>query len=183
MIGWCFYILDKVLLAVIVGLVANVIFFIILSRFKPKIEISPEIAKGRCTITGKTIYRIKVINRCSYAIMDIRSYLHIYKNYPSTTGEVWKSESIDLQRSDPLIIDKYSKNDDDANYAYRFLTYDDIEEKWKDDNSQFLRFRIFARHSASGFGAFFFKDYKLKENSIVEGDFSKGDTFKIVQVT
>jgi len=163
-----------------VGLITSGIFFVILSRFKPKIDISPKIAQGVSTKTGVTVYRIKIINRTRAPITNIRAQLHIFKSYQTATGEIWKSNAIELKRSDPIGIDKYDKKDKSASYAFRFLTYDDLDEMWSDDSSQFLRFRIIARHSASGFGGFFFRDYRLKRNSIKEGEFSKGNTFEIV---
>jgi hypothetical protein len=84
-----------------------------------------------------------------------------------------------LKQSDPITINKYDKKDKDVDYAYRFVTYQDIDSVWNDDNIQFLRFRIYARHSVSGFGTFASKDYRLKRNSIKEGEFSKGNTFEI----
>lgn len=177
---WLLFILDKIILAVFVGLITSGIFLIILSLFKPKIDISPKIARGLSTKTDETIYRIKVINRTRAPLTDIKAQLHIYKNYQTATGEIWKSNAIKLKRSDPISINTYHRKDKDSTYAYRFLTYDNLDEKWIDDSSQFLRFRIFARHSLSGFGGFFIKDYRLKRNSIMEGDFSKGDTFEIV---
>ncbi|MCR4321932.1 MAG: hypothetical protein NUV74_16555 [Candidatus Brocadiaceae bacterium] len=180
MTNWVVFILDKIVLALLFGVVTSAIFFLILSRFRPKIDISPKIAHGLSTKTGETIYRIKVINRTRSPLTDIKAQLHIYKNYQTGTGEIWKSDEIALKRSDPISIDRYDKNDADANYAFRFLTYNDLNITWNDDSVQFLRFRIFARHSVSGFGGFFLRDYRLKRNSIIDGDFSKGDTFEIV---
>ncbi len=171
--------LDKVVLATLVGLITSGIFLFVLARFRPMIDISPVIARGADTNDGRTIYRIKVINHTRCPIVDIKAQLHIFKNHQTATGEIWKSKAIALRRSDPMVIDKYDRADVDANYAYRFVTYDDLESIWNDDNVQFLRFRIYAKHSISGFGGFSYHDYRLKRNSIKPGEFSKGDTFEI----
>lgn len=173
------YIMDRVFIAILVGLITSGIFLLILSECRPKIDISPIIAKGVATTNGKTIYRIKVINRTRSAIVDIKAQLHIFKAHQTATGEIWKSNSIELRRSDPLAIEKYDKSDADVNYAFRFLTYEDLDSIWSDDKVQFLRFRIYAKHSISGFGGFSFQDFRLKRKSIRSGDFSKGDTFDI----
>jgi len=178
--SWLVFVLDKIILSIFAGLITSGIFLLILSRYRPKIDISPKVARGSSTKTGEVIYRIKVINRTSAPITDIRAQLHIYKNYQTAKGEIWKTHAIELKRPDPISIDKYDPKDKNTNYAYRFLTYSNLEKIWNDDASQFLRFRIFARHSVSGFGGFFFKDYRLKRNSIIDGEFSKGDTFEIV---
>ena len=173
-----FWIFDKAVLAIFVGLVANGMFLCIISKFRPKIDISQHIAH-RLDKNGKSIYRIKVINRTRYPIVDIKAQLHVFKSRQTATGEIWISTSIELKQSDPIIIDKYDKIDKDANYAYRFITYKDIDNIWNDENMQFLRFRIYAKHAVSGFGTFASQDYRLKRNSIKEGEFSKGDTFEI----
>lgn len=177
--GWFIAFLDKIVLATFVGLITSGIFLYVLSKFRPIIDISPAIAKGKDTLSGRTIYRIKVINRTKSPIVDIKAQLHIFKNHQTATGEIWKSKAVELRRSDPIVIDKYDSADLDANYAYRFVTYANLEEAWSDDNVQFLRFRIYARHSISGFGVYAYKDYRLKRNSIKSGEFSKGDTFEI----
>lgn len=173
-----FWILDKVVLAILFGVVANGMFLYITSKFRPKIEISPNVAH-RIDEAGKSIYRIKVINRTKAPIVDIKAQLHVFTSRQTATGDIWKSTSIELKQSDPIMIGKYDKKDKDADYAYRFITYKDIDKVWNDENTQFLRFRIYARHSVSGFGTFASKDYRLKRNSIKEGEFSKGDTFEI----
>ena len=178
--SWLVNFFDKVILAILVGLITSVIFFYILSKFRPKIDISKAIAKGADKKDGRPIYRIKVINRTKYPIIDIKAQLHIFENQQTANGEIWKSMTIELKRSDPIVIDKYDKSDRDALYAYRFVTYNDLEALWGYDNVQFLRFRIYARHALSGFGTFAYQDFRLKRNSIKVGDFSKGDTFEIV---
>lgn len=176
---WANYVFDKIVLAVLVGLITSSIFLLMLSRLRPRLNISPNIARGTSTKTQQIIYRIKVINRSRYPLTDIRAQLHIYKNYQTAAGDIWKSEALTLTRPDPIIIDKYDKNDSEANYAYRFVTYD-LDNRWSDDTTQFVRFRVFARHSLSGFGGFFCKDYRLKRVALVNGDFVKGDAFDVV---
>ena len=174
------YLLEKVVFAIFIGVVSSAVFFMVLSRFKPKIDISPKIAKGISTLNGKTIYRIKVINKTRMPIIDIMAQLHIFKTYQSDGGEIWKSKSIELKRSDPIAIDKFDQNDADAKYAYRFLTYENIDSIWEDDAAQFLVFRIICKNSLSGFGGFFSKEYRIKKQRIINGDFAKGNSFEII---
>ncbi len=105
--------------------------------------------------------------------------MHLFKHHQTATGEIWKSVAIKLTRADPISIDKYDRKDSNVNYAYRFLTYEDLDSKWSDDNIQFIRFRVFARHATSGFGSFLKRDYRLKRKTIIEGTFSKGNTFDV----
>ncbi|HZG53101.1 MAG TPA: hypothetical protein VEZ40_13275 [Pyrinomonadaceae bacterium] len=171
--------LDKVVLAVLVGIVSNGMFLILLSRLRPRLIISPYIARGKSTLDGRLIFRIKVINRSKYPVTNIRAQLHLMKPYQSIGGEVSKSKSIRLVRADPIVLDKFSKKDIDVNYAYRFVTYEDIDKLWGDDTIQFIRFRITCQHGLSGFGGYFFRDFRVKRKTIKEGDFYKGNTFEI----
>ncbi len=172
------WILDKVVLAILFGVVANGMFLYITSRFRPKIDISPNVAH-RTDSSEKSVYCIKVINRTRAPIVDIKAQLLVFTSRQTATGDIWISTPIELKQSDPIMIGKYDKKDKDIDCAYRFITYKDIDKIWNDENTQFLRFRIYARHSVSGFGTFASKDYRLKRNSIKEGEFSKGDTFEI----
>ncbi|TCN84963.1 hypothetical protein [Shewanella fodinae] len=177
---WVSMVFGQVILAILTGLVSSAMFFFFLSRFRPQIAISPEIARGISTKTGETTYVIKVINRTRDDITDINAQLHLFNFHQTATGKIWKSDEVELKRSTPICIDKYNKKDKNANYAYRFLTYENLDARWNDENTQFIRFRIIARHATSGFGGAFKRDYLIKQKTIVDGTFSKGDTFKIV---
>ncbi len=60
---WAIMFLDKIILAILVGLVTSAMFLVFLSWFRPRIEISPVITRGNSTKNGETIYRIKIINK------------------------------------------------------------------------------------------------------------------------
>jgi hypothetical protein len=174
------YLLDKILLALFIGIIASAIFYFFLLRLKPKVKISPHIAKGRSTLDNRVIYRIKILNYTKVPIIEIKAQLHIFKNYQTNTGEILKSHAIKLKRDNPLVISKYDKKDKDSKYAYRFLTYEDLDEIWSDDTEQYLKFRLICKHSVSGFTGFFEQEFRLKRKSIKIGDFSKGDIFEII---
>lgn len=176
-----YFLMDKILIAILVSLISSAVFLYILSRLKPKLEISPEIAKGVSTVNNRNIYRIKVINKSRQPVTDVRAQLHLLRSYQVKGGSIWKSKALELTRSDPMIIDKFDKNCRDVNYAYRFLTYDDIDEIWEDDTYQILRFRIICKNSLSGFGGFFSRKYSVKKQCIIDGDFEKGCSFKIFE--
>ena len=174
------FLLDKILLAVFIGIIASAIFYYFLLRLKQKVKISSHIAKGISTLDNSVIYRIKILNYTKVPIIEIKAQLHIFKNYQTKTGEIWKSQAIKLKRDDPFAISKFDKKDKDAKYAYRFLTYEDIDNMWTDDTKEYLKFRLSCKHSVSGFTGFFEQDFRLKRESIKMGDFSKGDIFEIV---
>lgn len=170
------------ILAIIIGVlssaVASLIFLLFLNRIRPKIIISDQIARGKST-KGNIIYRIKVINKTSRSIMDIKATLHRVRTVVVPGGTIPKVKEIPLKRSEIMELPKFDPKDKEANYAYRFITYENIEEIWEHDTMEYLRFRIYARDSLSGFGKVFIKDYHTKRNSIKEGDFEVGNSLEI----
>ncbi|MGK7900924.1 MAG: hypothetical protein AB4352_05820 [Hormoscilla sp.] len=175
------YILGRVLTGVISGLITSTLIYQIVSRFKPNVEISPEISKDQ-EGDGRVLYRIKVINRTKADIVNIRAQLHLLKRGGQDVqvkgGLVVKNQKLELKQSDPLFIEKYSAKDPKANYAYRFITYEELSEKW-DRDTQRLRFRIICTHAFTGVTKFFEKEYDYY--NIKNGNFCKGDSFEITQ--
>lgn len=76
-----------------------------------------------------------------------------------------------------MSINKFDLKDKEAHYVYRFNTYEDIES-FLQDNRSYLRFRIYAIHSFSGFGALYTKEYYTR-NDIVEGSFNHGNSVDV----
>jgi len=175
---WVFFILDKIVLSLLVGIVTSILFLLILSRYRPIIEISQNIAKRYEKDIDKNVYSIKVINKTKYPIVDVRVELILKTPVQTANGEVWRVRKIPLRIDSLLSLQKFNKNDDNARFAYRFATESDVDIIWKDEHQK-ITFRIFAKHSLSGFGGFFEIDYGLKRVSIIEGIFSKGNNFDI----
>ena len=174
------WLLDKVFLAALVGVVGSGIFFLLLSRLKPKVQISDCIAKGKNT-RGEDTYRIKVINRSSRSIADIRAELQVIRG--SIEGQcVQRTEKIDLRRQDPMIIGAFSRDPENTDYAFRFITYKSLDQLLEDSSVTAFRFRIFCRDLMSGFGTLHSKTYLRDEKIIVPGDFRRGDTFEVIEV-
>ena len=173
------HLLEILLTGVIVGVVANALYLLMLSRLRPKVQISEHIAKGEEPHTGMR-FRVKVINRTRWPITDIKAQLHLVWNRQEAGGAIYRSKLIRLVQDAPIAIDKYSKKDTEANYAYRFATQEPLDTIWVDDAQQFLRFRLICKHSLSGFGGFFVQDFRVKRHAIRNGSFVKGDTCEIV---
>ena len=94
-------------------------------------------------------------------------------------GPIYRARRLNLIRSELLELPAYDKNDKEFLYAYRLRTQEDLEALWTDDQRSFLRIRLFATDSLSGFSKVFVKMYYTKRNTFVEGDFTRGDTFDI----
>lgn len=176
------YFLENYLLSIVIGilssLIASIVFLFFISRLRPKIIISKTIAKGQSS-EGKTIYRIKIINKTRRSIINIKAQLHLMTPSVVPGGIILKSKEILLKRSDPMEISRFDHKDIEGRYAFHFVTYEDLEALWLDDVHSYLRFRIFAMDSLSGFGKVFTQDYHTKRNSLICGDFEFGYSLKI----
>lgn len=160
------------------GLVSSGLFLWLLSTRRPNVTISDKIAKY-IDYYGNTAFGIKIINRTSYPIVSVRAELHIVASGLSSGGPVGQTRPVDLKRSSILNIGKYDKKDKDATYAFRFVTYEDLEAIWKDDPNWYARITVYAEHELTGFGKAFYQRYPKKTTSIVCGQFQFGDTFRI----
>ena len=141
-------------------------------------SISKTVAEGRSS-KGDAIYRIKIINRTRRPIINIKAQLHLMTPSVVPDGIIVKSKEIQLKRSNPMELSRFDRKDKEARYAFRFLTYQDLDTLWEDDIHSYLRFRIFAMDSLSGFGKVYTQDYHTKRNTLINGDFEFGDSLEI----
>jgi hypothetical protein len=70
-------------------------------------------------------------------------------------------------------------NDNDAKYAFLFLTNDDLDLIWVNDSSQYILFRVYCVDSLYGREKFYEKDYRVNRTVIVGSDFVFGDSIDI----
>jgi len=168
---------SEIITGVIVGLVTSVIFLYALSRVRPRFQISERIAK-RITPSGNTQYLVKILNRSRRSAIDIRARLHLMTPTMAPGGVVLRSKRLELSRGELFELPGFSRKDQEARYAFRFLTEEHLEDLWEDE-SQYLRFRLFASDSLSGFGRVFVRDFHMKRVSVVEGDFEVGSSLEI----
>ncbi len=151
-------------LAIIIGvlssLLASIILLLALRRLRPNVEISPQIAK-RTGTTGTSEYRIKVINRTTRAIVNVRLELELCMQTGTHGGMILKQTALPLRRHDLMEIPKYDAKDEKAEFAVIFLVDQgvDVEGQWAQHESAFVRFTLFAHDSFSGFGKVFHHDY------------------------
>ena len=159
-------------------MVAALVFLFFISRLRPTIIISERIAKGQSS-AGKTCFRIKIINKTQRPIIYIKAQLHLISPSVVPQGVILKSKNIQLRRSNPMEISGFDRKDKEAKYAFRFLTYENLDVIWENDTRSYLRFQIFAVDSLSGFGKVFTQDYHMKRNILTDGDFEFGDSLDI----
>ena len=88
-----------------------------------------------------------------------------------------RTSDLALERDSLFEVPGFRKSEPEAR-AFRFVTYEDLDSKWKDEESYFL-FVIFAKDSLTSFGKVFSREYYLKRESLKEGTFRKGSLMDI----
>ena len=186
----------SLLLGVISSLIASILFLRYLASLTPKLEISNRI--GKSVREGRTAYSIKIINRTNYEIVEVRAKLLLMRPEAPPTPQtqatgtalsrnnalkpkiIWNSAELGLKRSETFSLGKFDPKDADARYAYRFISFDDIEGMLSE--GAWVELRIYCRHSLSGFGRVFSQRFLLAEDPEVmaAGEFDVGNTMEIV---
>ena len=154
------FLLVSTIIGVLSGIIASLVFFHLLTRIRPKLQISDKIAKKKSSGTSEVAYKIKVINKTHHPIINVKAQLHLVTPVVVPGGILLKTREIPLKRNEILCIEKFDSNDEQAKYAFRFVTYENIDDIWKEDEKSFLRFRVIATDSFSGFTKVFVKDYQ-----------------------
>ncbi len=174
---------DSYGLTIIIGIlssfVASLVFLFFLTRVKPNIIISKKIAK-QTDSAHEVRYRIKIINKTPRYITNVNPQLHLVSLVATAGGMIKRSRRIPITPNEVVELSKFDTKDTNAEYAYRFIIDENIEELWEDDVHSFLRFRISANDSLSGFNKVFEREFHTKRNSIQEGEFEFGNSLEII---
>ena len=171
-------IIEAIGIGALSSLIASIVWLFAFSLIRPNIQISDKIAKT-VDRNNETVYKIKVINRGRRPIMNVQAKFAVATPRIAPNGFVIRIINIELQTHELFALAKFDKGDEEAQYAYRFLTYENLDTAWIDDKLSYLVFRIYATDSLSGLGKLFERKLRLKRNSLIEGDFEVGDSFEI----
>lgn len=166
---------QTLIIGIVSGVIASLLFLLALFFLKPSIQISDKI----CTNNeyGKSYYFIKTINKTWWTVYDIKVELSLLQPSPTKGGIIYKVDKIELRREPPFQIPPYSKKDKDAFYAVLFSTESDLDELWT-EKTHCLKVVISARHNFSGFSNIFTKEYFSKEHAIHKGKFEFGKSLQ-----
>jgi hypothetical protein len=159
--------LNTVVLGIITSFVASIVFTYLFTRLKPNLKISDGIAFKNGT------FKIKIINKSNYAAINIKADISYIGYFNVPGGRERRSYVIDLQKDSIFDIDKFEKNSEHANNTYRFVTVENLREGFKENNYEYIRFKITATHSLSNIGKVFEKQYNV--NQIKNGEFGFGN--------
>jgi len=175
--------MNDYLLAISIGvlssLIASLVFLLFLTKIRPDVIISDKISKSIDSATGELSYKIKIINKTSRSIINIRPQLLLISLIAMPGGMIEHTKIISVKYNHIMEISKFDLQDKNAEYAWRLITTENIDDLWEDDAHSFLRLKIFATDSFSGFGKIFHRDYHIKKSCIEEGNFEFGNSIKI----
>ena len=174
------FLLDvtRVLLSGITGgLIASMIFFTVIRMHRPKLTISPYIAK-----TGKANrkrYVVKILNKGKRSIVNLKFELLLVTKKTAPSGMVNKTKALKLEKDSAFILYPNSKIKQNGSYARRIYTKEDLDRLWSDDSFSFLIFRVYGCDKLSGFTKIFEQKFYKRNISIKSGEFHSGDSFEI----
>jgi hypothetical protein len=108
----------SLVIGVISSLVAALVFLLAVSRWRPKIDISPTISKSARS-DGAVVYNIKIINRTKRPIVGVQTRLTHATPRSVGKGPVYEHRSLKLKTSEVMWIPRFDANDADARYAIK----------------------------------------------------------------
>ena len=168
--------LSNLLIGVVSGVAASTLFFVLLRRLRPRIEISPFIARSEQG--GYTYYDFKIVNLGARSAIDLRAHLVVATPTNVEGGPIYRTQGIELTKDAFFELGRFDEKDQNAYYALRFTTVEDIETLWKDDRSH-IRLRIMATDAESGFSRAFMHDFRTKRNTIKNGQHEFGTSLAV----
>ena len=165
--------MSELITGVISGVVAAAVFYIFLFCVRPKIHVSSKICRAVEDESGALI-KIKVVNRTRSMLTNVKYVL----NFCQSQGDgLHRIEAIPPLKFPLGFIDKFSKSDENAEYAIRFLykipPHIRISDGW-------LEFSIHANHGFSNTSACVKRKYG--SDDIISGIFETGTSMKILAV-
>lgn len=162
-----------------INLLASFIFiFYLLYFLRPRIKISPQIAKTK--LDGADIYIFKVVNLSLFSAYDIFVDLWALESYPVTGGRNNKYIGLTLARSKLNYVEKYKwfwKKKKYGDFAMLFVTRDNLESILSNHLTS-IQIQVTLRHGLSGLSKVYHMEYS-NDRVIKTGDFAFGNNLNI----
>jgi hypothetical protein len=181
------HLLDLFIAPIITGLFTSLIFLLLLSLAKPKLEISPKIAKladhdypEKITGDNGNIYIVKVINKSRFSANHIEARLTLVTQIGIQGGYTSVTRDFELDKPSLFELPGYKSKEPEKS-VFRFITAKDLEgiRGWEQTNSTNVIFQISAKHSLTGFDKTITKIYYRPQNDMRQGMFGYGSSMDI----
>lgn len=172
----------SLLTGIISSFLASLVFLSFLFCLRPKIIISPNVARYYDN-DGKKFFLFKVVNRSHFKLIDVNVELLIQDPVNTYGGKNLKLRRLDFKKDKIWFIEKrntlFSKSEY-ASYAIIFTCTSDIDKEWSDKGSM-LHFKVICKHSLSGFYKVNTQHYYDKSTEIKDGKFKHGRNLEIIK--
>ena len=168
----------------IVEIIGGLLFlFIILILLRPRVEISPEIAKHNDPFDAnkRMCWVFKIVNKSFFSAFDVQVELMEKITYPAHPyGQNVRMFPLTLKVNSiphvaPFRPSWFKK--DYSDYALRFRTYDDLDVVLNDPTKS-LQLKVTLKHGLTGLGKVYSKQYVGP--AIKSGQFVIGSKFEVV---
>jgi len=156
---------------------ASAVFVYLMYRQRPKLELSPQIAKT--TIGDNTVYAFKVINTGRRDANSVMAELFLIQPHVVEGGTGYNIMELDLVRNNLFQMRPLKRVGDKFGAVFEFITTEDLEGEWKGFKDSYLLFRVSAQDSISQFTKVFTVEFESPEEAIVVGRFAKGARMEI----
>lgn len=172
--------INTLISGVLSGMVASLLFLFVLRQFRPKISISPFIARDVNSL-GEVRYRFKVVNRSFRPAVDVGVYL--YRDRPRKVSG--GASPIHVLKPIPIsdihinLIPGRRGGDRDARHARRYKCDADLLEYWPNDEFESVVLKIVCRDGFTGVCRVVEQRFEL-HSSIRDGVFAFGDSLDVV---
>ena len=107
--------MSDYLLAIIIGilssLIAALVFLFFLTKIRPNIIISDKIAKSIDSTTGEVRYKIKILNKTSRSVINLRPQLSLISLVAMPGGVIEHHKIISIKFSDIMELSKFDSKD------------------------------------------------------------------------
>ena len=167
---------GSILLSILSGLVASGVFLLVLSKFRPNIEISPFIAREK-DAKGK-FFAFKIINKSPRSCISVKVDASLAKRKNVEEGHMNWTTHLLLKQAEVFEIAKYDPKDPEADYAWRFVTEEDLDTLWH-SAADTIRFAVIATDSLTGFSRAFERKYRVAHISIKDGSHQFGSKLDV----
>ncbi|MFG1820598.1 hypothetical protein ACGFIF_43045 [Kribbella sp. NPDC049174] len=164
-----------IVIGVLSSLLASGVWLVALRALRPKIEISPVLVEDP---GDQPCFRIKVVNRSRRAVVDIAFELVLMRPERTKGGTVKMRKVVRVAGPPPLVLAGSARAKDDNTYRIRVDA--DLRGLLEQDESRFVRLRVFGRDSLSGLGRVAEREYHEPAADIVTGKYVRGPTFDVI---
>ena len=170
-----------IITGVLSGIAASALFlWFSFSYFKPKIEISPNLAVHESGSDAPYI-EVKFINLTPRDLNDVK--VEVLKSEIRNVNGGRSIIHYELSQRDIYHVSSFDKKDKDARYAFRVTEELDLNDIWKSDSTEFITVMIHATDAMSGFSQSFRREYTNKATCIKIGRHAFGKDFSVSPTT